>query len=55
MVTTLTTALPKFVAPSCISIFCIKRTWLQKVLCSAWVKYITLQKRTEESVNAFSK
>lgn len=50
-----TTALPKFVVPSCISIFCIKRICLHKVLCSAWVKYITLQKRTEEFVNAFSK
>lgn len=55
MVTTLTTALPKCVVPSCISIFFIKRIRFHKMLSTDWFKYITLQKRTEEFVNAFSK
>lgn len=55
MVTTLTTALPKCVVPSCISIFCIKRIWFHKMLSTSCFKCITLQKRTEEFVNAFSK
>lgn len=55
MVTTLTTALPKCVVSSCISIFFIKRIQFHKMLSTDWFKYITLQKRTEEFVNAFSK